>query len=223
MEGTRRRSPLRSLASGLGVLLGAAFLTLVFFLALPIIQAIGEQDLSATELTRIDTGEIPPPPPPPPEDEPEPEPEPEPEELELNEEVAPLDLDQLEVALGGGLGSGIFGSDMGVDLGRILEGDDAAASKGLMRGVEQPPRVTYRAPLSIGPALRAKGGGQVRLRFLVDEAGKVVDPQVESSTDKAFEGPALDAIRKWRFDAGRRDGESVPWHISQSIRFPDTR
>ena len=42
------------------------------------------------------------------------------------------------------------------------------------------------------------------LSFTVDERGRVQNPKVEKSTDPAFDKPALDAIKQWRFEPGSR-------------------
>ena len=86
--------------------------------------------------------------------------------------------------------------------------------------MEQAPRPRLRVPPSL---VRGRPGGFVRLKFLVDESGRVIDPKVDSSTDPALETAALNAIRQWRFEPGRRDGKAVPWHVSQQIQFPDSR
>ena len=87
------------------VSLGAGILTLGFFLVLPIMQTLAKGPPNDLTLHEVGTVNIPPPPPPP-EEEPEEEPEPEEPPPELNEEVQPLDLSQLELALNPGFGDG---------------------------------------------------------------------------------------------------------------------
>jgi TonB family protein len=42
-------------------------------------------------------------------------------------------------------------------------------------------------------------GAVVRLRILIDPEGRVVDAQVVESTDPAFNGPSIAAVRKWKY------------------------
>jgi periplasmic protein TonB len=59
----------------------------------------------------------------------------------------------------------------------------------------------------------------VTLLFVLDETGRVEDPRVENSTRPEFEKPALDAIRKWRYSPGMKDGQAVRTYIKVPIRF----
>ena len=57
------------------------------------------------------------------------------------------------------------------------------------------------------------------LVFLLDETGRVEEPRVENSSRPEFEKPALDAIRKWRFSPGQKDGQPVRTYIRMPMRF----
>jgi protein TonB len=46
-----------------------------------------------------------------------------------------------------------------------------------------------------------------------------VNPKVEKSTHPAFERPALEAVRQWKFDPAVRGGEKVPSKVRVPIRF----
>ena len=61
--------------------------------------------------------------------------------------------------------------------------------------------------------------GSVTLVFVLDEDGRVEDPRVENSTRPEFEKPALEAVRKWRFQPGMKDGQPVRTYIRVPIRF----
>src|SRR5262249_44382328 len=61
--------------------------------------------------------------------------------------------------------------------------------------------------------------GTVRVVFVVDREGHVVNPQVESSTDPAFEKPALDAVKQWRFEAGTRRGRAPPGETCPALPY----
>jgi protein TonB len=47
----------------------------------------------------------------------------------------------------------------------------------------------------------------------------VRNPQVEKSTNPAFERPALDAVRQWKFEPGTRNGQRVEFKMRQPITF----
>ena len=57
------------------------------------------------------------------------------------------------------------------------------------------------------------------LAEVLDTAGKVVGPKVEKSTNPAFERPALEAVRQWKFEAGTRRGEKVSFKMRVPITF----
>ena len=52
-------------------------------------------------------------------------------------------------------------------------------------------------------------GGTVLLRFVVDSRGNVVDPMVVKSEYAEFGKAAIDAILRWEFKPGRKNGRSV--------------
>lgn len=205
----------------IGVLLGSSGLTVLCFLVLPILQAIAKSDDDTVRLTDVDTY-IPPPDEPPP---PEPEPEPEPDEKppELQEQMAPLDLSQLELALNPSLGGGYLAGDFGVNLDNLAGGGGASAED-MFGGLEvdQKPKVIYRHAPNLSPELRRKDATVVVV-FYVTVDGKVKDPEVYRSSDPAFERPALEAIKKWRFEPAKRRNEPVPDRMRLPMRFKRSR
>jgi protein TonB len=42
---------------------------------------------------------------------------------------------------------------------------------------------------------------------------------VQQSSDPAFEAPALQAVRRWRFEPGKRNGQSVAFKMRAPITF----
>src|SRR2546430_1297810 len=58
--------------------------------------------------------------------------------------------------------------------------------------------------------LRRDGvSGIVMVKCTIDEQGNVVDPQVEKSSNNAFDQPALTALKKWKFKPAKQDGTPV--------------
>lgn len=75
------------------------------------------------------------------------------------------------------------------------------------------------APVYPAELRKAKIEGVVMLLLLLNEEGRVEDARVESSSRPEFEKPALDAIRKWRFRPGMKDGQAVRAYYKKQIRF----
>jgi protein TonB len=71
------------------------------------------------------------------------------------------------------------------------------------------------------PAIRRKAPGTVYIVFLVDEEGRVQNPVVQQSPDPVFDRAALDAIKKWKFEPGKRNGKPVRFRMRQPITFKD--
>lgn len=84
---------------------------------------------------------------------------------------------------------------------------------------EAPRPLRTRAPEYPSVARRAEMEGKVFLRVTVDERGRVVDARVISSDAAIFEGPALAAIREWRFRPAEQSGHPVRARIVVPIEF----
>ncbi|NJN63647.1 MAG: energy transducer TonB [Acidobacteria bacterium] len=221
---TRREAKKRaSFARGLAAFVGAIFLTLLCFLILPVMQSIGNPLKSDMDIRDVDVANLPPPPPPPAQEEVEKEEEP-PEPPKLAEEAPPLDLSQLELALNpgfGGEGTGAFTIDLGAALG-ASQNDGSAELDDIFSAadLDQRPRPIFQRQPTYPAELRKAGRqGTVHVLFMVDTSGRVLNPKVEKSTDPAFEKPALDAVRSWRFEPGTRKGQKVQFTMRIPITF----
>jgi protein TonB len=84
---------------------------------------------------------------------------------------------------------------------------------------KRPETVSQVAPAYPRALQKAKIEGTVTLVFLLTEEGRVEDPRVENSTRPEFEAPALEAIRKWRFKPGMKDGQPVRSFIRIPMKF----
>lgn len=177
--------------------------------------------------------------------EPEPEPDPEPpteappdaEELVRNlEQPTPGDMQpalsdaslgalgdalagEAIASFGGGVsfasGGRIGGTGRGGALDEMMEKTFSVAE------IDQKPRATYQAnPIYPAEMRHRKVDGVVSVLFVCDANGKVVNPVVEKSSHQAFEKPALDAVKQWRFEPGIKAGKRVPCKMRVSIRFP---
>lgn len=192
------------------------FAALALFVAIPLIQAISTGFKDPNRLNEIDFILPPPPvldmePPPPPKQEEEQE------QMEMEKEPPRLSLDQLDLALNPSMGdmSG-FAIDLSLDA-ESLGTSDIIFEIG---DVEEKPTPTRQIEPTYPPALkRQKINGSVTVVFVVDEQGNVVAPRVEKSTHMEFEKPAIDAIRRWKFTPGKKDGEAVKVRVRAPLIF----
>ena len=158
-------------------------------------------------------------------------------ELMHNLEAAPQDntpaldaasLSAIEAALSGGSGGGEFGEALNFASGGRIGGTgvaggtkeqmDAAFS---MAEIDQKPRVMIQESPLFPPEMKGRNvEGVVTILFVVDADGKVSNPRAEKFSHAAFETPALNAIRKWKFEPGLRAGQRVASKMRITIRFP---
>jgi protein TonB len=61
--------------------------------------------------------------------------------------------------------------------------------------------------------------GNVVVCFVVGKDGRVSNPRIEQSSDPAFEKPALDAVKQWKFEPGVRAGQKVQFKMRIPIKF----
>lgn len=151
--------------------------------------------------------------PPPPEEEKPPEAPPEPQLADTPQQI-PLSAD-LEVAVGSGGALTGFGAVQTVAVAEAVQQDIFDVSD-----LEKRPEPVSQVPPSYPAELRkAKVEGMVTLVFVLGEDGRVEDPRVENSSRTEFEKPALEAIRKWRFRPGMKDGQPVRTYVRIPMRF----
>jgi protein TonB len=203
-------SALRRFGRAVVVTAGAMLLSLLCFLVLPLLQAISNKpDLDLT-LVPIQTAELPPPPV---VEEEEPKEEPKEEEPpRLDEQAPPLDLAQLEMALNAGMGDGALGGDFVVKIQGLGGAGDGIDSLFSLNDLDQPQPV-------LTAALRKKMPAKVTVLFIVDQNGRVENPIVQTSSDPAFEAAVLSAIKQWKFEPGKRDGQAVRSRMRQPFQF----
>lgn len=139
-----------------------------------------------------------------------------------------VSLSALESALSGNAGGGdVFGEAVSFASGgriggmatskNFKESTDAAFA---IADVDQKPRPLFQAAPTYPASMRQrKLAGQVVLVFVVDKLGRVANPQVEKSSDAAFDRPALEAVRQWRFEPAVRGGQKVQCKMRVPIRF----
>lgn len=200
---------------------GIAF-TGMLFVVIPFAHQIAKPERTL-ELRKGGVVDLPPPtqdetPPPAPPAE-EKAPEVAPELAEAQPQALPISAD-LEVAMGGGGALAGFGDLRAATTQEGGEGADAFDVSDLER---RPEPVAQTAPAYPRELAKARVEGTVTMAFVIDETGKVEDPRVEASSRPEFEKPALEAIRRWRFKPGEREGKPVRTFVKQPFRFSPPR
>jgi len=67
--------------------------------------------------------------------------------------------------------------------------------------------------------LRAGATGEVKVAFIVDTDGNVRDAYVVTSTREDFDSAAVQAVSKWRFRPGKKNGKAVNTRMTVPIAF----
>jgi TonB family protein len=83
-----------------------------------------------------------------------------------------------------------------------------------------PPSVVHRDP-PIYPRAMKKSGliGEVTISFVVDKKGDVTNPVVVRSNNPGFDAAAIEAVLKWKFKPGIKDGKPVSTRMQIPIIF----
>ncbi|MBK7644438.1 MAG: energy transducer TonB [Planctomycetes bacterium] len=137
-------------------------------------------------------------------------------------------LGAIEAALNGEGGAGDFSDALSFHSGGRLDGrghgngalEEKMEDAFSMAEIDQKPRAVFQAqPLFPGEMRGKKIEGVVTLIFVVDASGKVANPRVEKSSHPAFEKPALDAVRQWKFEPAVKGGQRVGCKMRVTLRF----
>lgn len=124
---------------------------------------------------------------------------------------------------GGGIGDG-NGGGVGSGNGRgVGPGQGAGIGDGPYRpgrGGVTPPRTLYAPdPDYSDEARHAKFQGSVLLWLVVGRDGLPKDVRIVRSVGLGLDERALAAVRSWRFDPGRKDGQPVATQINVEVSF----
>ncbi len=142
--------------------------------------------------------------------------------------LAESSLAAIEQALNGaGGGGGDFALTMDFagggrigGTGHAGEEDEQLDEAFSMNELDQKPRAVYQVAGSYPAEMRGKKvEGVVTVIFVVDPSGRVTDPRAEKSSHPAFEKPAIDAVKQWKFEAGLKGGQRVNCKMRVPIRF----
>jgi protein TonB len=61
--------------------------------------------------------------------------------------------------------------------------------------------------------------GVVMVKCAIDSQGNVTETSVTKSSNEAFDKPAMDAVKKWKFKPARQDGNPVAIAVTIPIKF----
>ena len=123
---------------------------------------------------------------------------------------------------GGGIGSGSGG---GVGSGRgpgAGPGSGGGFGGGVYRiggGVSQPSILHKVEPEYSEEARKAKWQGTVKLTVIIDESGHARNVQVEKALGLGLDEKAIQAVEKWLFKPGMKDGKPVAVYATIEVTF----
>jgi len=119
---------------------------------------------------------------------------------------------------GSGIGTGI-GSGKGPGVGPGSGGGFGGAAYKIGGGVSAPVPIFRPEPEYSEEARKAKWQGAVLLQLVVDENGVPQEIKVIRSLGLGLDQKAIEAVQKWRFKPGRKDGKAVPVSANIEVNF----
>ena len=119
---------------------------------------------------------------------------------------------------GNGIGTGI-GSGRGPGVGPGSGGGFGGGAYKIGGGVSAPVPVFRPEPEYSEEARKAKWQGAVLLQLVVDENGVPQDIKVVRSLGLGLDQKAIEAVQKWRFKPGLKDGKPVPVSANIEVNF----
>ena len=133
-----------------------------------------------------------------------------------------------EALLGQGVAGGDLEASVGFASGGRIGGTGTAGALSdqvdrafTLAEIDQKPRASYQQNAVYPQELRGrKLEGVVSVIFVVDATGKVLDPRTEKSSHAAFEKPAVEAVKRWKFEPAIKSGKRVACKMRVSVRFP---
>ena len=119
---------------------------------------------------------------------------------------------------GNGIGTGI-GSGKGPGVGPGSGGGSGGGAYKIGGGVSAPVPVYRPEPEYSEEARKAKWQGAVLLELVVDANGVPQDIKVIRSLGLGLDQKAIEAVQKWRFKPGQKDGKAVPVSANIEVNF----
>ncbi len=123
---------------------------------------------------------------------------------------------------GGGIGSGSgggVGSGTGPGVGPGHGGGFGGGAYRVGGGVSAPKALYAPDPEYSEEARKAKYQGTVVLWLVVDAAGRPQQIRVQRALGMGLDEKAIEAVKQWKFDPARKDGQAVPVMINVEVNF----
>jgi len=123
---------------------------------------------------------------------------------------------------GGGIGSGSgggIGSGNGAGLGPGSGGGFGGGAFRVGGGVSQPAVIYKVDPEYSEEARKAKYSGTVLLQLVVDVDGKAKNIKVVKGVGLGLDEKAVEAVTKWKFTPGKKNGSPVPVYATVEVNF----
>jgi periplasmic protein TonB len=124
--------------------------------------------------------------------------------------------------IGGGIGTGSgggVGSGHGPGVGPGSGGGFGGGAFKIGGGVSQPVLIHKEEPEYSEEARKAKWQGTVELQIVVDEHGLPKELRVTRALGLGLDQKAMEAVQKWRFTPGKKDGKAVPVIATVQVNF----
>jgi len=123
---------------------------------------------------------------------------------------------------GGGIGSGYgggVGSGTGPGVGPGHGGGYGGGAYRVGGGVSAPKALYAPDPEYSEEARKAKYQGTVVLWLVVDASGRPQQIRVQRALGMGLDEKAIEAVKLWKFDPARKDGQAVPVMINVEVNF----
>jgi TonB family protein len=123
---------------------------------------------------------------------------------------------------GGGIGTGTgtgVGSGKGAGVGPGEGGGIGGGVFSVGGGVSEPVPVSMMQPEYSDDGRKARVQGTVVLSIVVNPDGTVRFDNVTRSLGYGLDQKAIEAVRKWKFIAGKKDGKAVPVRVEVLVNF----
>lgn len=123
---------------------------------------------------------------------------------------------------GGGIGSGSgggVGSGRGPGVGPGWGGGIGGGAYRVGGGVSAPRLIYQTDPEFSEEARKAKYQGTVVLNVVIGPDGRVHDIRIARSLGMGLDEKAIEAVKVWRFEPGRKDNTPVPVQVAIEVNF----
>lgn len=123
---------------------------------------------------------------------------------------------------GGGIGSGYgggVGSGTGPGVGPGHGGGYGGGAYRVGGGVSAPKAIYSPDPEYSEEARKARYQGTVVLWLVVDANGRPQQIRVQRALGMGLDEKAIEAVKQWKFDPARKDGQAVPVMIYVEVNF----